>query len=317
MCKPALNVLKRNREQSLFERLDQIRERSCFEPTQDRLDLRPRQFNGIQVRRVGWQINQIGSTPPDQGFNPGDSVRRQIVHEQNVSGLECRDHALMEVTVKHRPIDRPRQNQGGCDAFQADHGQRGRLRSRRLRDAVHHSFTRGRTRIEPREARIDAGFIEKFEPAHRLLRDLFPERAAFPFDPRRVALAGMERLFFRGSFNRTNSRHIILGSDWSLVFCSTRAHNSCKVASGCALTAARMTAWAVAKVRGMPPAWGNGAQLPVARFRANHRSTDGSLTWYRFAAAGIVHLPRSILETTRSRRSGEYGLIPPSMPSIH
>jgi len=66
-----------------------------------------------------------------------------------------------------------------------------------------------------------------------------------------------------------------------------------------------MTASAVAKVRGAPPAWGSGAQLPVARFRANQRSTDGSLTWYRLAAAGIVHFPRSTLETTRSRRSVE------------
>jgi hypothetical protein len=127
----------------------------------------------------------------------------------------------------------------------------------------------------------------------------------------------MERLFFSGSFNRANSRHIILGSERIFVWCSTRSHNSCKVASGWAFTTARMTAWAEANLRAGPPACGRGAQLPVARFRANHRSIEGSLTWYRCAAAEIVQLWRSILETTRSRRSVEYGFIPPIMPSIH
>jgi hypothetical protein len=94
----------------------------------------------------------------------------------------------------------------------------------------------------------------------------------------------MERLFFRGNLSRTNSRYIILELDLIFVSFSTRSHNSCKVASGSAVTAARMTASAVTNLRDGPPAYGSGAHVPVRRFRANQRSMVGSLTLYRLAA---------------------------------
>jgi hypothetical protein len=125
----------------------------------------------------------------------------------------------------------------------------------------------------------------------------------------------MERLFFRGKLSRANSRHIMLGSDWICASFATFSHSSCKVASGWAFTAARMTDSAAANLRGTPPARGNGAQLPVFRFRATQRSMLGSLTLYRRAAAGILHSPLSTLATTRSRRSVEYAFMPPIMPS--
>jgi hypothetical protein len=117
--------------------------------------------------------------------------------------------------------------------------------------------------------------------------------------------------------SRTNSRCIMLGADLIFVSCSTNSHNSSKVASGCAFTAARMAASAVANLRVGPPACGNGAQVPVFRWRANQRSIDGSLTLYRRAASGILHSPLSTLAITRARRSVEYAFIPPIMPSYH
>ena len=183
--------------------------------------------------------------------------------------------------------------------------------------AVHHPLARCRTSIESCEACIDAGFVEKFKLTYFPRRDFFLERPSIPLNARCSALAGIERLFFRGSFSRINSRHIMLGSDVSLVFWVTWSHNSCKVASGCSCTAARMMVAAGAKVRETPPACGKGAQLPVARLRASQRSTEGSLTWNRSAAAEIVNLPRSTLATTRWRRSVEYGCIRSILPSIH
>jgi hypothetical protein len=69
--------------------------------------------------------------------------------------------------------------------------------------------------------------------------------------------------FFRGNFSRTNSQYIMHGSDLIFVAFSTASHNSCKVASGWAFTAARMVASAAANLRDGPPAWASGAQLPV------------------------------------------------------
>ena len=50
VSKPTLNVLRRNGKQSMFEGFDQLWKRSGLEAAQDGLDLRPSQFNGVEVR---------------------------------------------------------------------------------------------------------------------------------------------------------------------------------------------------------------------------------------------------------------------------
>ena len=131
MSIPVLNILRRNREQRLFERLDQIWKRARFEPAQDCLDFRPRQFNRIEIWRVRRQIDHACATGFDQGNNPGDLVGRQIIHKQDVTGLEGWDDALLDVARENGAIDRPRQHQGGRDARRANYGQRRGVGTRR------------------------------------------------------------------------------------------------------------------------------------------------------------------------------------------
>ena len=315
MSKPSVNIVRCNRQQSLFERLDQIWKRSGFDAAQDRLDLGPSQFNRVEVRRVRWQINQMYATRADQLFQPGDLVSGKIVHEQNITVLESRDDTMLDIAIKHRAIDRARQNQGCRDPRPANHCQGGGLRSRGLRCRVQQALIRCGASVQTGQAHIYAGFIQKLKSFHIQLGDVLLKHPAFPFHPRCVPLAGMERLFFRGNLSRTNSRYIILELDLISVSFSTRSHNSRKVASDCAFTAARMTASALANLRVGPPAYGSGAHVPMERFRANQRSMVGSLTLYRLAAAGILHSPLSTLATARSRRSTEYAFIPLIMPS--
>ena len=310
-----MNILRRNRKQGLPERFDQIGKGSGLETAQDGLDLRPGQFNGVEVRRVRRQIHQMCPTRVDQLFQPGDLMGREIIHEQNIARLEGRDDTMLDIAIKRCAIDSARQNQGCRNPRPTNHRQGRRLRSGRLWRSVHHALVRCGSPIQTGQAHIDARFVQKLEPVHIQLCDFFSKEAALPFHARRVPLAGMERLFFRGNLSRTNSRYIMLGSDLIFVFFSTNSHNSCKVASGCAFTTSRMTASADANVRAGPPACGSGAQVPINRFRANQRSIVGSLTLYRLAAAGILHSPLSTLATTRSRRSIEYAFIPLIMPS--
>ena len=310
-----MNILRRNRQQGLSERLDQVGNGSGLEPAPEGLDLRPGPFNRVEVGRVGWQIDQVGATRADQLVQSGNLVSGEVVHEQNIPGPEGWDNTLLNIAIKHRTIHGSRQYQGGRDPRPTHYRQGRGLRSRWLRRSVHHALVRCGAPIQAGQAGIYAGFIQEFEAFHIQLRDFFLKQLALAFHTRRVPLAGMERLFFRGNFSRANSRHIMLGSDLIFVAFSTCSHNSCKVASGCALTAARITASTTASLRGTPPAWGSGALLPVVRFRANQRSIDGSLILYRRAAAGILHSPFSILATTRSRRSVEYAFISPIMPS--
>ena len=268
MKKPSLNVLGRNRQQCSFKGLDQIWKGTGLKLAQLRLDLpmsparlgrggpvrRPRQFNRIEIRRVWRQIDQVRATRLDQGFNPGYLVRRKIIHEQDVTTDEGRHDALLDVAIEDVAINGSRQNQRGSNACCTNYGQRRGVRARRQRSALNHALIGSGASIQSRQAQIDARFIEKLEVCNLQRGYGFLEFRPLLLDFGRVTLAGMKRLFFNGSFSRANSRHIRLASDWILHFWATRVHNSCKVASGCSLTAARISASAAANARGTPPA---------------------------------------------------------------
>ena len=198
MNKPALNILRRNREQRLFERRDQSRKRAGFESAQDRLDFRPRQFNRIEIRRVRRQIDQVRAARLDQGGNPGHLVCRQVVHKQDVIGLERGDDALLDVAREDGAIDRPRQYQGGRDARRANHRQRRRSWPRRQRGTLDDALIGCRTPIQASHAQIDARFVQKFEVFNIHGRYGFLKFSTLLGDFRRVSLAGMERLFLAG-----------------------------------------------------------------------------------------------------------------------
>ena len=187
------------------------------------------------------------ATRVDQLFQSGDLVSGEIVHEQDITRLEGWDDTMLDIAIKHRAIDSTRQNQGCRDPRPANHRQGRGLRPRRLRRRVHHALIRCGASIQTGQAHIYAGFIQKLKSFYIQLRDFLLKHPALPFHPRRVPLTGMERLFFRGNLSRTNSRCIILELDLIFVSFSTCSHNSCKLASDCAFTAARMTASALAK----------------------------------------------------------------------
>ena len=163
MSKPSLDILKRNSKQCLFECLDQIWERACFEPAQNGLNLRPRQFDRIKVWRVRRQIDQVRTTRLDQGFNPSDLMNREIVHEQDVTRLQRWDDALLDVTIEDVAIDGPRQDQWSRNACRANYGQCRSSRPRRQRSTIHHALVGCGAPIQSRQAQIDARFVEEFE----------------------------------------------------------------------------------------------------------------------------------------------------------
>jgi hypothetical protein len=205
MSEPAMNILSCNCLQSLFESFDQIRQGSGFEATQDGLDLRPGQFNRVEVCRVRGQVDQVGTLRADQRFQPGHLMSRKIVQEQDITTLEGRDDTLFDITIEHRAVDCPRQHQRCGDPGPADDCQGRRLRSRGLWHTVHHALVRCGAPIQACQVNVYAGFIQKFEVFHIQFAYFVSKLAALAFHSWRVSLAGMERLFFRGNFSRTRA----------------------------------------------------------------------------------------------------------------
>jgi hypothetical protein len=63
---------------------------SSFSRTQQLVDLRPGLLDGIEVGRVGRQLEQLRAASLDQLSHSGHHVRRQVVHRYHLSGLQPR-----------------------------------------------------------------------------------------------------------------------------------------------------------------------------------------------------------------------------------
>lgn len=82
-------------------------------------------------------------------------VSREIVHEQNIAGLDSWDDTLFNIAIEHGAIDRARQHQGSIDPRPANDRQGRGLGSRGLWHAVDHTLTRRRSPIQTGPINID------------------------------------------------------------------------------------------------------------------------------------------------------------------
>lgn len=58
---------------------------------EESLELGEGLLDRVQVGTVGWQIKQPGAGGRDRLANPGDFVRVEIVHDDNVTASQCRN----------------------------------------------------------------------------------------------------------------------------------------------------------------------------------------------------------------------------------
>jgi hypothetical protein len=63
-------------------------------------------FNGIEVRRVGWQKQQAGPALLYQFRQPGRFMHRQVIQHRYVAGLQGWPQHLVKVGGEDRPINR-------------------------------------------------------------------------------------------------------------------------------------------------------------------------------------------------------------------
>ena len=62
-----------------------------FRPVaQQLLELGEGQFDRIQIRRIRWQVSQLGAGSLDRFADPGDFVAGEVVHHHDVTRLQDR-----------------------------------------------------------------------------------------------------------------------------------------------------------------------------------------------------------------------------------
>ena len=201
--------------------------------------LSPALFNGVEVRRIGWQVQQQCTGSLDLFAHALHLVRRQIVHHHHVARFQLRTKGVFEISSKDIAVggrlDRHRGDPPGA-ANRAQQSERAPAAAGR---ALTHSLARQGASIAPCHVGADATFIQEDQFFRIDLPGLFLPNVAGDLTGSVVLLGGVERLFLsRSSISPSNfhKRPMLAASASSsrIFLC-----NSCSVKSGCAVIHSR------------------------------------------------------------------------------
>ena len=138
----------------------------------------PGLLNGIQVRRVGWKIQQLSAAFFDALAHAIHFVAAQVVHHHYIAGSQLRAQAAIQIGQEDFPVG------GGLDGHGGDHAACAECAENRqdLPATVRCTFVNPRaalaTRIEPRHLRGNTALIQKNQLVARdrteRVNELFP-----------------------------------------------------------------------------------------------------------------------------------------------
>ena len=169
----------------------------CFEFGEGQLDW-------VEIGTVWRQIQQPGAGGLDRLADPGDLVRTEIVHDDDVAVDQRGNQHLLDVGEEQLAIDCAVEHAGGNQAVLAQPGNEGGGVPVPVRYRTNQPFAPFGPAVEPDHIGLGPGFINEDQPA-RIKRRL----ALAPFrtslrDVRPILLGGPERLFLSvrpSSFN--------------------------------------------------------------------------------------------------------------------
>ena len=121
-------------------------------------------FNGIEVGAVGRQEAQLGADLFVGLAHGGWFVGGQIVHDDDVTGLEGRDETLLHIGEKGRAVHGAVEDRGGCHALEPEGADEGGRLPVPVRDRGTAAGAAFRAAIAPRHLGRGAGLVDEDQP---------------------------------------------------------------------------------------------------------------------------------------------------------
>jgi len=149
--------------------------RSSLESSEVLLELRPTQFDRIKVRGVWRQVAKFGARGFDEFANTLDLVRGQVVHNDNLTGLELWAQYVFQISQEDIPIGRRFNRHCGYPPVDIDgsqHSQRTPTAGR----AVRHTLPHRAAPVPPSHLRRSAALIQE----NQVLKGNLTDRVAKP-----------------------------------------------------------------------------------------------------------------------------------------
>src|SRR5580658_79782 len=149
-------------------------------------EFREGQFNWVEVRTVGRQITQAHAL---------DLVRGQIVQNERVARLQAGPEHLLEINREDLRIDWSVHQKRGFNLLLAQGRNEGGTLPMTVGHRTPTALAAGAPAIQPGQLGVQAGFIDKNQPADIPTALLAPPQRPRPFNVGPVLFGGARRFF--------------------------------------------------------------------------------------------------------------------------
>src|ERR1700679_393113 len=124
-------------------------------------------LDGVEVWRVGWEIEQCCSTGCDSLAYAGDLVRAEVVHDHHIARSQCWTENVVEVSEEYLGVGCRLDGHRGDHAAQAHRTQDGKDLPAALGRGLMHPHSARRSGVAPGHLSRDAAFIQEDHPLRR------------------------------------------------------------------------------------------------------------------------------------------------------
>src|SRR3712207_5594596 len=125
--------------------------------------LRESLFDGIEVRGVGWQVQQLAAALLDQLSDPRAFVGRKVVHDHNLTLLERRSQHPLKVSLEDLAGGRTLHRQRRSHPLDAHAGEQRHVRSPVARDGAACPLSASRPGIQPCKGGVGRALVNEHE----------------------------------------------------------------------------------------------------------------------------------------------------------
>ena len=127
-------------------------------------ELGPSLLYGVQIGRVRWQVEQLGSCRFDSFAHSVDLVRTEIVHHHHVAKPQFWAQDFIQIGEEYLPVRGRLDGHGGDHAAGTDGAQDGQHFPSTIGSGFVNARAASATCIQARHLRRDAALIEKDQP---------------------------------------------------------------------------------------------------------------------------------------------------------
>lgn len=153
------------------------------------------QFNRVEVRTVGWQITKAYTSIRKNLAHALDLVCGQIVQDERVARMQARPEHLLEINREDLGIDRTVHQKRGFHLFVTQGRNEGRTLPMAVGQRAQTALAAGTAAIPPGQLGVQAGFINKDQPADVPTALLAPPQRPRSFNVGPILLGGARRFF--------------------------------------------------------------------------------------------------------------------------